>query len=316
MIRDGKERLKRVREDDEVASTSEKKQLPTKRLTIAVFIDHESLDNDKYRNNVENQLKRFRIGLDFDWMFVNSTQIENGMLENGEDSATVASAAVRKPFSVLFIPGGSVFVQQAALSDIAVTCICKYVCAGGGVLGICAGALLLGAEGFEGNKPERCMLGASAVYMAGKGRVAVQLTPTYGKAVFGGVLAGVDAEGRGVTISMPFSHGACFRPEHNRITQLLGTSMPLGAALPLATIVGITLESTEKSQDGEAEKAKEQEEAEEAVLLQQYSGLYPMVLNTMGRGRIIAIGPHPEAQRADSAGVMLVRAALVFLAHK
>jgi hypothetical protein len=81
------------------------------------------------------------------------------------------------------LPGGSVFEQKKHLGRDGAKQLAVFVYGGGGYLGICAGALLAGASGFDGCDPELCLIGADTGYQEGKGVATVRVTP-FGKVVF------------------------------------------------------------------------------------------------------------------------------------
>jgi len=67
---------------------------------------------------------------------------------------------------VLYVPGGSVFSQQADLGQEGWRQVLQFVRGGGGYVGVCAGALLAGQQGFdaEGVNAAAGMLGATTAW--------------------------------------------------------------------------------------------------------------------------------------------------------
>ena len=70
----------------------------------------------------------------------------------------------QEEYSVVYVPGGSVFVQQAELQPDGYEALLRFVHGGGGFFGICAGALLAGQESFDGCVSGTGMLGATTTY--------------------------------------------------------------------------------------------------------------------------------------------------------
>lgn len=175
-------------------------------------------------------------------------------------------------FSVVYVGGGSVFSQQTHLGEEGMRHLALFVKGGGGYLGICAGALLAGAGGFVGAQPGHSLLGAETHYLEGKGAVTVNLTLT------GQVVA--KRRGWQDDIHMTYSHGARFVPADNRQNTLVGVRIP--AAVTLAVFTHLTRQS-----GGDAEKV-------------EVTGV-PIVQGQFGRGRVIAIGPHPETSTDETA---------------
>jgi hypothetical protein len=274
-------------------------------ISVALYIDKERGEQSKYKDGIYTQLRRCLDDSMFTLDFITNDQIEKDYLALGKDGQGHS-------FSVLCFPGGSVFSQETSLSDAAVRIIWAFVSNGGGVLGICAGALLLGAEGYSGCKPGRCMLGAETLYLPVKGTVQIQLTSQFGKAVFGKELSEV-------ILTMPFSHGACFKPDHSKCNRLTG--QPLSACYPLAHFVSI--QNTDDTDNSTSTSTPTTTSTDTATVsrasplgdAEKLTNFFPMVLSMIGKGRVIAIGPHPESLRACPLARRLIQPAVQFLAR-
>ena len=268
-------------------------------ILIGLYIDRERNDNGAYKNGVKNQVLRCMDNASANVEFISNAQIEAGCLQdNGMPEG--------KSCSVVYIPGGSVFSQESSLSDMSVVNLVAFVTHGGGVVGVCAGALLLGAEGYDGCRSQRCMLGATTTYMPGKGVAELRLTETYGRAVFGKHLD--DAT---VLLSMPYSHGACFTPNHYKRNELADIALP--ACFPLAAFVSIRpeahLDDALPQKDGDTEAV-----TGTSALPLPFRHSFPIVMSLIGKGRIIAIGPHPESIRACESSNALLKVAMRYAA--
>jgi glutamine amidotransferase-like uncharacterized protein len=299
-------------------------------IPVALYLDKERGEHSNYKDGIYKQLRRCLDQNLFTVEFVTNDQIESGYLTKIHQG---------EHFPVLVFPGGSVFSQEASLSDDAVRKVWRFVSSGGGVLGICAGAFLLGASGYDNCKSERCMLGAETMYLPGKGTMEIQLNSHYGRAVFGKELCEV-------IMTVPFSHAACFRPVHNRVNHLLEQQpQSLSACYPLARFVSVVRDGDESSgtvpyshydtgvgdtdTDGAGTGTVDVADTAATAVVDggvsnidetlspdpELTEFSPMVLSLIGRGRVIAIGPHPESQKACPDARKFIQLAVQFLSR-
>jgi hypothetical protein len=180
-----------------------------------------------------------------------------------------------------------------------------------------------------------------------KGTMEIQLNSQFGKAVFGKELCEV-------IMSVPFSHEACFRPVHNKVHHLLEQQpqqqqqpQSLSACYPLARFVSVVRDGDESSgtvtyshydtgvgdtdTDGDGAGTVDIADTAAAAAVVVDGGVSnidealspdpeltefsPMVLSLIGRGRVIAIGPHPESQKACPDARKLIQLAVQFLSR-
>jgi hypothetical protein len=96
-----------------------------------------------------------------------------------------------KHHDVLYVPGGSVFAQHADLGTEGRAAVARWVAAGGGYVGVCAGALLASQQAFDGAVEGESIVGSNATWTGwdpseGRWAAKVVLTPR-GRAIVGGV---------------------------------------------------------------------------------------------------------------------------------
>ena len=256
----------------------------TTTVKVALYLDKERNDEGKYKNGVCKQLSRcLSTAVEHEIITISCADIERGILSNRNSKGFVE-------VDVLYFPGGSVFAQHVSFSELAKVSVLNFVRSGGGVLGICAGALLLGSNGYDGCVPNQSFLGAQTEYMPGTGTAVIQLTSSYGRAIFGDRLASC-------YLTMPFSHGAWFRSNNSVVNDLLGQQ--LSPSIPLATF--ISLRQHEPHASGEHSSEIDWEDRA------------PIVLSRIEKGNIIAIGPHPESYDASSECAELLQGVIKYL---
>jgi hypothetical protein len=86
------------------------------------------------------------------------------------DSADVAAGIAG--IDVLIFPGGSIFEVHDKMKS-AIAPLAKWIRAGGGYVGICAGAFLAAADGYAGADPSTPLLGAAGSWRPGVGTAKV-----------------------------------------------------------------------------------------------------------------------------------------------
>jgi predicted deacylase len=170
------------------------------------------------------------------------------------------------PFDVLIVPGGSGSKEAAAIGKDGCDAIRKFVEAGGGYVGICAGAYLatarydwalglLNAKTFTGNR-EIPGVGVRSMWSRGTGNVQMELSDE-GRKILG------DVPG---LIEIRYANGPVLSPAGKE---------NLPAYVPLAFF---------RSEISKYQPQKGTMIDTPAIVASQY-----------GRGHVVAISPHPEA---------------------
>lgn len=156
--------------------------------------------------------------------------------------------------------------MEKALGKDGAEVVSKFVHGGGGYFGVCAGAFLAAADGYNGNDPSKKIIAAEASWIDGVGSMQVKTTKKAAEVI--------GEEFANKTIDLFWANGAILKPISTAKNHILNYSIP--DCEVLGTTVSITLEGKEKSLEGIQHNA--------AIL----SGNF-------GAGRVVIFGPHPEA---------------------
>lgn len=199
---------------------------------------------------------------------------------------------------VLYVPGGSVFVQQRVLGIEGYTAIVSFVRSGGGYVGVCAGALLAGwgVEDVGG------ILGASTEFTGWTAATIATVALTdAGRRILGDeVSRGHDSHAKrkraqqdetavaaeeSATVDLVLTGGSWHVPSDTEQSAVVEAGLPSSVAItrfePLCELLRV------RKADGSE------------VPPERWGAAAPAVAGSCGAGRVVVIGPHPESQRSD-----------------
>jgi len=171
-------------------------------------------------------------------------------------------------FSVVIFPGGLIFDVEAALGNDGAEVVCKYVHNGGGFFGVCAGAFLAAAGGYNGAIETKRMLSVQTSWTPGIGSAKLEFTKD-ATAILGPQCS------PGKVHETMFANGPLFQSSKNETNHILHEK--LSECVVLAQYKEI---STDKSKN-----SKQYREYKIAAVASQF-----------GTGRLIVFGPHPRHQ--------------------
>jgi hypothetical protein len=211
----------------------------------------------------------------------------------------------------VFFPGERVEEVQAELNIYdGGNVLATYVKNGGGYVGICSGAFLAGADGYDGANVKQRLVGAQTIWGPGRGEAFVKLTPeadsiliSHSRPSFPLFPHAASSPNINVDIALSYCGGCCYTP-------IPSLAYYMDCVLPPATVLATyTLLSTHQIY-WHMPDALPPPDISPKLEVCVIPAPAAMVCQVIGSGRVFASGPHPEDREETR---WIIRAAFLWV---